>query len=188
MKCNTMIRRNKKGALELSVNMLVTVIISLVVLAGGITLLYKLLGGAGEIQSTLDKQTQEELERLLVDQGRQVVLPYHSATIERGKNHVFGLGILNIGERKEFQVVVSLVKVVDKDNQDITATIERAAVDNRPLYDHNPKAIVESQHDTWQILIAVPNDALSGQYIFDVRAMTGEQQYGNAQKIIVQVT
>ncbi len=188
VKLNTMIRRNKKGALELSVNMLVTVIISLVVLAGGITLLYKLLGGAGELQGTLDKQTQEELERLLVDQGKQVVLPYHSATIERGKNHVFGLGVLNIGESKEFNVIVSLFKVSDGDNHDIISTLERAAVDNWPLYDHNPKTIAESQHDSWEILIAVPNEALPGQYIFDARAMTGEQQYGNAQKIIVQVT
>ena len=179
---------NKKGALELSVNILVVVIISIVVLAGGISLLYKLIIGATDLGDTLDKQTQEEIERLLVDQGKQVVLPFNSATIERDDNHVFGLGVLNIAESQEFQVVVSLAKAVDLNNNEITSDIDRDAVESWPLYDANPKTIAESEHDTWEILIAVPVEARTGQYLFDVRVVAAEQQYGNPQKIIVQVT
>src|SRR3989338_1661935 len=92
---------NHKGAIELSVNTLVVVIISLVILAGGITLLYKFIAGAEEIKADLDARTTEELERLLVQQGKKVALPLHVADVERGKTHVFGLGILNALEAQQ---------------------------------------------------------------------------------------
>src|SRR3989344_8163548 len=98
-----------KGAIELSMNMLVMIIISIVILTGGMVLLYKFIGGAEDIKSQLDTRTDSELERLLVDQGKQVALPLHTATVTRGESHVFGIGILNIGSvGNEFLLRVEL--------------------------------------------------------------------------------
>ena len=85
----------KKGALGLSVETLVIIIISLVILSAGITLIYQFISGAEDIKAQLDQKTQEELDRLLVTQGKKVALPMHVATIRRGESHVFGIGILN---------------------------------------------------------------------------------------------
>src|SRR3989344_2758265 len=104
---------HKKGAIGLAVDVLVIIIISLVILAGGITILYKFIGGAEQTKAQLDERTNQELERLLVDQGQQVALPLHTAAIERGDSHVFGLGILNIGGvGNQFKVQVELDKMV----------------------------------------------------------------------------
>jgi hypothetical protein len=90
-------------------NMLVVIILSLVILVGGVAFLYKLIAGAEQIKTDLDYRTQAELERLLVEQGQQVALPFRQATVNRGDHHVFGLGILNIGEKQEFHIKVNRI-------------------------------------------------------------------------------
>ena len=66
----------KKGAIELSMSTLVIVIISMVVLGLGVKLLYSFVSGTEQIKGQLDEQTQTELQRLLVDQGKQVALSF----------------------------------------------------------------------------------------------------------------
>jgi len=176
---------NKKAAIGLSINTLVVVIISLVILGGGITLLYKFIGGAEDIKAGLDTRTSQELERLLLDQGKQVALPLHVATVERGDSHVYGIGILNIGPESSFRIDVELSKVIDLNENDITDRVN--SVEDWLLYDVVPISIKENQHRKEGILVNVPNEALVGQYIFSVRVFEGDIQYGNTQKFVVNV-
>lgn len=177
---------HKKGAIELSMNMLVVIIISLIVLAGGITFLYKLLAGAGDIQKDLDSRTNAELERLLVEQGKQVVLPFRQATLERGEQSVFGLGILNIGAEQGFQIQLSLQSAVNTQQEELGPAT--ADVQDWLLYNTEPFTLAENEHRSEGILVQVPPTALPGQYIFSVRVLTAEgNQYGNVQMIIVEV-
>ncbi len=179
----------KRGSIELSMNVFVIVLISLVILAGGITLLYKFLGGAEDIKAQLDEKTNEELERLLVDQGKQVALPLHTATIFRGESHVFGIGILNVGNAgNEFLLRVELSKVLDEQEQDITATMDKAAVESWLLYNTESIILEENGHTKEAILVKVSPDTPRGQYIFNayIFLVSGEQ-YGNTQKFIVTV-
>ena len=177
----------KKGALELPVNMLVIIILSLIILAGGITLLYRFIGGAEELKGQIDARTDAELERLLVDQGKQVALPLHTAIIRRGETHVFGLGLLNIGEAREFLIQADLSKVVDAQEQDITTSVDKAAVEEWLLYEREPILLLEQEHRKEPLLVSVPAGALPAQYLFNARVTADEEQYGNAQKFIVTV-
>src|SRR3989338_1747735 len=173
---------NTRGSIELSMNVFVIILISLVILAGGITLLYKFLGGAEDIKAQLDEKTNEELERLLVDQGKQVALPLHTATIFRGESHVFGIGILNIGSvGNEFLLRVELSKVVDEQEQDITPTLNKAEVESWLLYNTEPIILEENGHEKEVILVKVAPDTPKGQYIFNayVFLSDGSSQYGN---------
>ena len=176
--------KSKNGAIELSVNLLVVIIISLVVLAGGIVLLYKFIGGAESIQTTLDARTEEELQQLLVQQGKRVVLPFHEATIPRGEQHVFGLGIMNIGVTENFLIMVNPAKYLPiqgepQENPDIRSWI---------LFNEESFSLGEQQQHAEGISISVPSGAVSGTYLFDVevKKQNGER-YGNIQKIIVVV-
>lgn len=179
---------NKRGALELPINVLVTIIIALVILASGITLLYKFIGGAQNIKGQIDERTNAELERLLVDQGKQVALPLHTAIIERGSTHVFGIGILNIGSLRQFQLQVELSKVVDIQEQDITSEVDKIQVEEWLLYDPEPILLAENEHRKEPILVNVPADALPAQYIFNAKVILEDgKQYGNTQKFIVTV-
>lgn len=170
-------------------NVFVIILISLVILAGGITLLYKFLGGAVDVKAQLDEKTNEELERLLVDQGKQVALPLHTATIFRGESDVFGIGILNIGNvGNEFLLRVELSKVVDEQEQDITTTVDKAGVESWLLYNTEPIILDENGHEKEVILVKVSPDTPKGQYIFNAYIfLASGEQYGNTQKFIVTV-
>ena len=73
--CLACIYRMKKGALGLSIETLVIIIISLVILSAGITLIYQFISGAEEVKAQLDQKTQDELDRALTAQGKKVALP-----------------------------------------------------------------------------------------------------------------
>lgn len=176
----------KKGAIELSVNMLIVIIISLVILAGGITLLYKFLGGAVDFKLNLDAQTENELQRMLVQDGKIVALPVNKAIIPRGEQKTFGLGVMNIGKKETFTVFVNPSSPgyfppsgPSQDNPPTNSWV---------LYDDSAFSLEQQQQHTQPILISVPNDAENGIYLFDVSVRKGDgQAYGGVQKIQIEV-
>ncbi|MBI4980961.1 hypothetical protein HZC30_05395 [Candidatus Woesearchaeota archaeon] len=178
---------HKKATIGLSVETLVVVIISLVVLAGGVTLIYKFISGAEENKALLDEKTNAELERLLVDEGKEVALPRNVATVERGNNHVFGIGILNVGAEDSFSIEVEFSIAVDKLGNELS--VDKEEITKWVLYDDTePGKLAEGQHDKISILVKVPKEALVGQYIFNVKVKDSKDaQYGNTQKFTVEV-
>ena len=174
---------NKKATIGLSVETLVVVIISLVVLAGGVTLIYKFIAGAEENKALLDEKTNAELERLLVDEGKEVALPKNVATIERGATHVFGIGILNVGTEDSFTIEVEPSTAVDKSGNEFGPEEE---IMEWLLYNSEPVKLAEGEHDKISILVKVPKEALVGQYIFNVKVKNSKDEpYGNTQKFTV---
>ncbi|MBI4983751.1 hypothetical protein HZC32_03845 [Candidatus Woesearchaeota archaeon] len=183
---------NKTGALGLSMETLVVIIISLVILVGGIAFLYNLIYSSESIKAQLDEQTNIELEHLLVDQGKQVALPRHTATLEAGESHVFGMGILNTGSEfgMHFKIKVTPNKYSDPLEKPGDDNIIKEAAENWLLF-NSELTIAEGEHKTELISVEVPTNALKGQYIFDVKVYytkdDNEEQYGNTQKIVVNV-
>ncbi|MBI2669327.1 hypothetical protein HYX14_05795 [Candidatus Woesearchaeota archaeon] len=175
---------DRKGSIELSINTLVIIIISLVILGSGVAFLYQLGGGATDIKTKLDQQTQEELERLLVDQGKQVALPLHVADVSRGESHAFGLGILNIGGKgDQFRIKVTPSKAADEQGNEIKGVDAGAWL----LYNEEPMTILKNEHRKESILVSVPQDARRGMYIFTAKVLVGDDPYGNPQKFTVNV-
>lgn len=83
-----------KKAIELSVNFLVIIILSLVIFGLGVYFIQLIFSGAEEIHKKIDDQTQERIFNLL-DSGQTVAIPYATATVRRGTEKVFGVGIRN---------------------------------------------------------------------------------------------
>ena len=178
-----------RGAIGLSIETLVIIIISLVILSAGITLMYQFISGAEDIKAQLDVKTQDELERLLVGQGKKVALPLHIATIPRGDSHIFGLGILNTYETTEnFQIQIRLNKVTDETKADITSQVNPQNIADWAFYNTAPVAIESNANNKEAILIQVPKDALKGEYIFVAEVFDSKNDlYGNPQTFIVKV-
>lgn len=188
--------KSKKGAINLAVSTIVIVVICLVVLGAGISLMRNMITGAEEIKDQLDMQTEEELERLLVDQGKKVALPLHTVTLEAGENHVFGIGILNIDSEtygEEFTMAIELSKVLDDSDDEITSSIDATEALSWILYDSSTLIVEENQHRKESILVDLPEDATKGTYIFNVdidyiSPPEGEgSQYDNVKKFYVTV-
>ena len=174
---------NRKGAIELATSTIVTIIISLVILAFGIVFLYNLVYGAESIKSDLDERTNEELEHLLTDQGKQVALPFQTANIYPGENHVFGIGILNTKEEADFTIGVECKIYVNEEG----AGGATDKCNGWYLYNTETFSLEQGEHRKEGIMVNVPNDAPKGEYIFNVNIISGENAYGNPQKFYVNV-
>ena len=177
---------NKKGAIGLSMNVLVVIIISLVVLGMGVAMLYSFIGGASDIKTKLDAKTNAELERLLVNQGKMVALPLHVADVERGDMHIFGIGIMNIGDvGEQFFITVELSNAYNENDEDITSSVGVSS----EWFLFNDEAINIQEGDNIKEVIAVivPKGATKGQYVFTARVSANNEPYGNKQKFIVNV-
>jgi hypothetical protein len=180
---------NKKAAIGLSMNVLVVIIISLVILAGGITLLYKFIGGAENLHTQLKEKTDQELQRLLVDKGKKVALPLNFVSLHREDSHVFGIGMLNIDEPAygtKFRIETSLSSYYDESNEDKTDTAN-VNLDEWLLYNEEPLTISENDYGREYVYLTVPKTAANGKYIFNVKVFSEKGQYGNTQKVNVDV-
>ena len=178
---------NKKGAVGLPMNVLVVVIISFVILAGGISLLYQFIGGAEDIKKNLDAQTEAELNKLLTDQGKKVALPRNTAKVEPGKSKIFGLGILNIDENEykdQFSFTIQLSKAINPSEKVFTPTSDTTSWF---LFSGGPFTIKENNYHKEPILVKVPSNTQKGTYIFNVKVKAGSQTYGSIKKINVLV-
>ena len=177
---------DNKGAIGLSINVLVIIILSLVILSGGITLLYKFIGGAEDIKSDLDRRTQDELERLLVSQGQKVALPLHTADVARGETHVFGIGILNTFDNQQaFFIKIELKKAVDEFEQEMP--VDKPSVEAWVFYNNKGILVNPDNNHKEALLVNVPRTAAKGQYIFTASVQTSAGSYGNPQTFIVNV-
>ncbi len=178
----------KKGAIGLSMDFLVVIIISLVVLGMGVAMLYSFIGGASDIKTDLDSKTNDELERLLVNQGMMVALPLHVADVERGEMHIFGLGIMNVGEgTEEFYIKIELSNAYDENDIDITDLLVEEEISEWFLFNKEGIKIQEGGNVKEGIAVIVPEDVTRGQYIFAARVFVNGQQYDNKQNFIVNV-
>ncbi|MFH0701287.1 MAG: hypothetical protein V2A62_02530 [Candidatus Woesearchaeota archaeon] len=188
---------HRKGAIGMSVETLVIIIISLVVLIGGISLLYKWIGGAESMKDQLDEKTNSELERLLVEQGKQVALPRNVADLTRGENHIFGIGILNTDYENKFRIEVTPPTEIANPEGKIISVLD---LDPAAWLLFNDQLITlkQGEHVKEFINVKVPKENTDlGQYIFSVKVKciqcktpSGEIKdipYGNTQKIIVNV-
>jgi hypothetical protein len=165
---------SKKGAIGLTVNTLVVLIIGFILLAGGIALLYTFIGGAEEIKASLDQRTQAELERLLVDQGKQVALPLNRKSVERGETVVFGIGTLNVHDETQFQI-----DVTPSNNNGDSSWL---------LYNKESFTLRQNEHHIESILVKPSLNVEAGTYIFNARVYSSRDPvnpYGTVQKMYV---
>ena len=174
---------HKKG-IELSVNFLVVIILSLVMLSMGIYLIREFFETTADLRDALDQQTEEQLTQLL-QEGKLVALARTRKTIPVGESALFGLGILNINPgdgKRTFEI-------------HIQSPEEAVGYDSL----NNP---IQADTSTWlkyqRTLELGPNEAGSiairvepqegvpkGTYIFNVAVTTQESPYKNTKFWVV---
>lgn len=181
---------NKRGAIGLPINVLVIIIISLVIFAGGITLLYKLMGEAESVKASLDAQTEAELRRLLEVESQRVALPLHTAYLYPGDFHSFGLGILNIDEfGHEFDINIELSKAYDETEDFTEEAKTKMEEEGWLLFFPKTDLIENNEYQLIPLGVKVPKGSRKGTYIFDVNVFfkDHEEPYGNLKKFYVVV-
>jgi organic radical activating enzyme len=171
--------KNKKG-IELSVNMLVAIIISLVILGLGVSFLFDLMDKANKLYVDLDTETEKELDRL-INMGQKVSLPFNKVSLNGGEEHIFGLGIKNIASIDGFKVNLELSKSIDEENNEIDVDTL-----NWFKYIKGPYQLKENENVKILLMVKIPKSTPKGRYIFDLKVNKESGNkilYGNKQKI-----
>lgn len=157
---------NKK-AVELSINFLVIVIISIVVLGLGLNLLYKLYGGAVEIRDVSLEDIDRQIGALVCEGTESACIGKDSQTVKRGELGIFGLKILNlVGSSMDFEITAKKGKFIKKDGSESTFSSDIICLPTcgtprtETIPNHGEKDIA--------IGIKVGKNAGSGTYIFDI--------------------
>lgn len=175
---------NKK-AIELSLNFIVILIISLIIFGFGIRFISKLSSQATELQDLTIKDLDETIGNLVCESSERVCVGIDRKTIKRSSFGIFGLKIVNILDTQPFDIIVTRPSPSGY-------TKNNAAIPNDNLV-WNPKSrsvvIEKNEEKNLGIGIQVPSDAEPGTYIFNVEIKTaGGKPYSQIQKLYVDVS
>lgn len=148
----------KKAAIELSMNFIIVIILSIVILGAGIALTRTIFSGATQIQESLDEKTQAAIEDSLRDSP--VSIPFAEKSAERNQGRLFGLGVKNIlGDPKTFRFNVTLSRT-----QPATITTKLNLLFNSDQFE-----LEDNGQKISEIKVIVPKDAETGMYIYTVK-------------------
>ncbi|MFC2134060.1 hypothetical protein ACFLTH_05530 [Bacteroidota bacterium] len=151
---------NRKG-IELSVNFLVVIILSLVLFGAGMFIFAKIINVSSETETKVSENIQMQLDAAM-DNGGLVVIPRQRVTAASGEAAVFPLGFWNgLGGTKSF--------VLSVDAKNNTAFNDNGGTPGGHISyisDYANLQINERAHSL--IAINVPKGTTEGQYAFDI--------------------
>lgn len=162
----------KKASIQISVNFLVVMIISLIIMGLGVTLLRNMMTQGGQNIADVDQQLEERIESLLGEDGKSVSVPIVQRSVKRGDAVAFGVGVMNIdgdSNGNDFSINVSLDEAYETDGAVIN--INNCGDLTCPKYNPtlNEQKIENNEKATFPVPIMVPENTESGQYIFDLK-------------------
>ena len=114
-------RRHNARGMELSINFIVTLILSIVIFGFGIYLVKQFFGFANEAQAKVDIDTKAVIEQRLLDAGDKAAIPLSKAKARVGESYTFGLGVLNtFNSPHTFSVSMKFTKAFDESGDEVT--------------------------------------------------------------------
>ncbi len=173
-----------RKAMELSLNFIVILIISIVIFGFGIKFISTLSSKATELHELTLEDLDEKIGSLACEGSERVCVSTDGKTIQKADFDFFGVKIINILDSQEFDITVSRPSPsgYTKTKADIMSDGLVAKPQSRAVF------IGKNEEKDIGIGIEVPANAVSGTYIFNVniRAQDGNP-YSNVQKLYVNV-
>jgi len=173
-----------KKAIELSLNFIVIIIISIILFGFGISFISRLSSQATELQELTISELDERIGNLICEGSDRVCVGIDRKTITRKKFDVFGIKIINILDSQNFDVIISRPTPpgYKKNKQEITSDSLKWSPRTRSIF------IEKNEEKVIGVGIGVPPDAVPGTYIFDVKILSQNgQAYSALQKLYVDV-
>ena len=175
---------NRKS-MELSINFLVIIIISITIFGFGIYFISNLAQEAEDLRKLTLSQIDEQISGLACEGADRICIIVEKKKVSRGKVSIFGIKILNILDSEDFQIVARPSSPIGykMDNSPITGP---ALVINPPQ--GRTESIRKNEDKTIGIGVQVPKNApIGGTYIIDVEIRNGGNLYVPLQKLYVEV-
>ncbi|MDD3263666.1 MAG: hypothetical protein PHT94_02110 [Candidatus Nanoarchaeia archaeon] len=116
-----MIRKMNKKAIELSINFIVIMVISLIVFVLAIGILGMIRNSANDQILMSESQFKAEIEKMLTDTDDSFAIPFAVVELKSNKAYVLETGIKNkIVDNLYFNISVELFKAIDFNGDTIT--------------------------------------------------------------------
>lgn len=190
--------RKKKG-FELSISMMVMIILGLSMFIMSLVFLNKFFTQADILRVSIDEKTKSDINRLL-SSGERVALPIYSTGVQKGETAIFGLGIFNSGDKKNFKIGVRCAGILISEDEPI---VDCDDYDWESILMNNKFTLEKNKQELIKIVIPMTEDAgveEYGTYIFNVYVCNtpGDKQdecdeydaaslYDSVEKIYVEV-
>ncbi|MBL7054691.1 hypothetical protein ISS05_02950 [Candidatus Woesearchaeota archaeon] len=163
---------NKK-AIELSINFLVILVISLTIFGFGIKFLYDLFQGANDLEDLTFEDIDNQIAELMCGGNERVCLPNNHLTIKRGEFEPVGMKIINMIDTSTsttFSVTVTHGSFIDENGVSTQGTFTNVdCVPSCSSGTARTESIKNNEERDFGVGINVETGAVSGTYIFDVK-------------------
>lgn len=167
---------DRKGGLQLSINFLVVIILSIVLFGIGLTIFYQVIEIGAKVQLDIDEQTQAQLDRAL-DDGGIVIIPRKVVEVTGGEVAYITFGFINEGEIATFSL--------DVESDDTEHFPQNAQT---LVYYKNYDDVGMNQRVYGRIGIVANKNVPVGQYGFSIDIKKETAPYGGHHKAYVYVT
>ncbi len=173
--------RNRKAAIELSMNFLVMMIISITIFAFGVQFVYRISSQAIELKDLTADELDARVDDLLCSSSTKVCIGKDTQTVGRGEFKAYGIKILNVENEQDFTI-----KVAQPNNptnpptseigfkKDGSAITLSQATGRNIEFAPQDREITDVPRNGEQLVgigVTVPKDALSGTYILNVKIL-----------------
>ena len=176
------ISREKRGALELSMNTIVIVVIGITLLTLGLRWIYGLFGGLQERTGEIDEQLKKQISGLFEGGDDSLIVRPNSVTIQQGKNKDIVFAIRNaISDGKEhgFSYTVTLTNIEGKNINEVMAWITSS---------QGQEIKVASGQVHYELVpVDIPKSAPIGTYRFETALSADNREGDSKANFIVRV-
>lgn len=163
---------NRTAGIQISINFLVVMMISIVIIGLGLVLINRMVGSGGDQISSMDDRLRTQIEDLLVRENRLVAIPIVEKEFDRGTGDFFGIGVMNLQlQTVNFSVNVTFDRafhrITGNDITDLADAILPSPSNWVLLFD-GVKDIRARDKYVFTVGFQVPRTALPGLYIYNV--------------------
>ena len=164
-----------KSAVELSVNFLVIIILSITIFGFGIKFVYDIFDKAIDLQKMTEKELDDQIGEMNCQPTEMICLPKDMINMRLGQLEIIGIRILNMDRALpeiNFITKVELVKFISKDGTTVKepGPTDWADYDVIEVYPNSREdLILQNKEKKLAIGFQVPkNNVPKGTYVFDI--------------------
>jgi len=181
---------HNKKSLELSLNFIIIMIISIVIFSLGIKFIYNLTSEATNLQDLSIYELDKQIGSLVCESAERVCIGVDRKTIQKSKYDIFGVKIFNVLDNENFEITIKHPDPpsaigYDKRNNPISGpylAIHPGGYPGRRI-----ETINKNKEANLAFGVEVPKDAVPGTYILNVDIKNGGELYSSLLKIYVDV-
>lgn len=156
-------RLKKKGAIEMSMQTIIVVVIGVTLLTLGLKFVYDTFADISDTQDKMADLTAGELENLFGSEANPVNVQ-NQITLKQGQSNGIDVTLVNIGKQK--QEATLDISVAAKGNHITTPDEE---ILDWLIYASNPETFIPGNAKKTRVIFDIPTNAIPGNYIFDMK-------------------